>query len=66
MSDDRLNELLNGSLGHPMPLFRLIRLAIALRAVVEATGRAGEEALEAHCRERQEQDERQEVYDDGD
>ena len=32
------------------------RLAIALRAVVDATGEAGEKALEDHCRERQEQD----------
>lgn len=56
MTDDRFNELLNGPLSHPLPLFAITRLVLALRAVVTATGEAGEEALESHCRERAEQD----------
>ena len=56
MTSDRFNELLNGPLSHPLPMFTVTRLAMALRAVVEATGEAGDKALEEHCRERQEQD----------
>lgn len=58
MTDERFNELLNGPLNHPMPMFSLTRLALALRAVVDATGKPGEDALEAHCRARQAKDER--------
>lgn len=56
MTNERFNELLNGPLGHPMPMFRITRLALALRAVLDATGEAGEQALEAHCRERNAKD----------
>lgn len=56
MTDERFNELVNGPLSHPLPMFSLTRLVIALRAVVEATGEAGVQALEAHCRQRQERD----------
>lgn len=53
MTNERFNELLNGPLSHPMPMFSITRLALALRAVVDATGEAGERALEEHCRERE-------------
>jgi hypothetical protein len=56
MTDERFNELLNGPLHHPMVPFVITRLALALRDVVNATGKAGEEALERHCREREESD----------
>jgi hypothetical protein len=57
MTEERFNELLNGPLSHPLPMFAATRLALALLAVVEATGDAGEKALEEHCRMRQQQDE---------
>lgn len=56
MTDERFNELLNGPLWHPMVSFAITRLALALRAVVEATGKAGEDALEKHCADREESD----------
>jgi hypothetical protein len=56
MTDERFNELLNGPLHHPMVPFAITRLALALFAVVSATGKAGEEALERHCREREASD----------
>lgn len=58
MTDQRFHELLNGPLSHPLMPFRVTRLALALAAVVRATGEAGERALEQHCREREEQDKR--------
>lgn len=58
MTIERFNELLNGPLSHPFPAFRITRLALALQAVVEATGQDGEDALEAHCMDRDEQDHR--------
>lgn len=56
MTDERFNELLNGPMGHSFPLFRITRLAMALRYVVEETGESGERALEEYCRARQKQD----------
>lgn len=56
MTSERFNALLNGPLAHPFIPMRLNRLAIALRVVVDATGEAGEKALEAHCQEREEKD----------
>jgi hypothetical protein len=53
MTDERFNELLNGPLAHPLPHFAITRLALALRVVLEATGEAGERALESYCEERQ-------------
>jgi hypothetical protein len=51
MTDERFNELVNGPLSHPVgPLF-MLRLANALRMVVERCGGAGDAALEAHCKE---------------
>jgi hypothetical protein len=58
MTSKRFNQMLNGPLRHPIPMFSMMRLAMALRAVVDATGQAGEDALEKHCREREEDDER--------
>lgn len=57
MTTERFNQLLAGPLTHPMPQFTMMRLALALKDVVDSTGEAGEQALERHCRERQEQDE---------
>jgi len=57
MNAKEFNRLLNGPLAHSLPMFRMTRLAMALQAVVDATGEAGAEALRAHCRERVEQDE---------
>lgn len=59
MTDERFNELLNGALSHPVFMFRLNRLAIALRVVLEAAGEAGEKALEAHCAAREQADQDQ-------
>ena len=56
MTNERFNELLNGPLAHPMPMFTITRLALALRAVVEGTGEQGEKILEEHCASREEQD----------
>lgn len=56
MTDRRFEELVNGPLGHPMIPFRLTRLVLALRAVVDATGDAGDRALEEHCASRERQD----------
>lgn len=49
MTDERFNELLNGPLSHPMPMFAFTRLALALRTVVEACGEPAERALEEYC-----------------
>ena len=57
MTEQRFNQLMNGPLSHPMPHFAIMRLALALRVVVEATGEAGAEALEEYCRQRQQEDE---------
>lgn len=56
MTEQRFNELLNGPLSHPLPMFAITRLAIALKTVVDATGTAGETALESHCQDREESD----------
>lgn len=58
MTDKRFNELVNGPLFHPMPMFTITRLALALRDVVRSTGKAGEEALERHCAHRSAADDR--------
>jgi hypothetical protein len=60
MTTERFNELLNGPLGHPLPIFAITRLALALRAVVDATGEAGDKALEDHCAGRSAADSRDE------
>lgn len=56
MTNERFKELLNGPLSHPMPLFSITRLALALRAVIDATGEAGDRALEAYCADREARD----------
>jgi hypothetical protein len=53
MTTERFNQLINGPLGHPMPQFMLTRLARALLHVVEATGKAGDDALEQFCLDQQ-------------
>lgn len=58
MTEERFNTLLNGPLSHPLLPFTITRLALALRSVVEATGQAGEDALEAYCAGREDQDRR--------
>ena len=58
MKDERFNQLLLGPLHHPLPMFTMTRLAMALRVVVEVTGEVGEKALEEHCRQREEDDQR--------
>jgi hypothetical protein len=57
MTNERFNELLQGPLHHPMVPLAITRLALALRAVVDATGEAGAKALEAHCAQREEAEE---------
>jgi hypothetical protein len=59
MTDERFNELVNGPLSHPIVMFKVTRMALALRYVVEATGEAGDRALEEHCQERNERDRRE-------
>jgi len=53
MTDERFTELINGPLSHPLPMFVITRLVLALRAVVDATGAEGARAIEEHCRERE-------------
>lgn len=56
MTNERFNELLSGPLHHPMIPFVITRLTLALRAVVEDCGAAGDAALERHCAARENQD----------
>jgi hypothetical protein len=56
MTDERFNELLQGPLYHPVPMFTITRLSLALRAVLDATGEAGAQALETWCAEREGRD----------
>jgi hypothetical protein len=59
MTDERFNHLLNeGALAHPVVPFRLTRLALALKYVVDTCGKPGADALEAWCQAREEQDRR--------
>ncbi len=62
MTNERFYELLNGPLHHDLIPFTITRLALALRAVVEACGDAGAHALEDYCAARQEQDEAADDY----
>ena len=52
MTNERFNELINGPLDHPVPMFKIMRLMMALRVVVDAHPDA-DNALEAHCAERE-------------
>lgn len=56
MTDERFNELLNGPLNHPMLVFTVTRLQLALRFVVESAGDQGDIALESFCVEQQARD----------
>jgi hypothetical protein len=51
MTTARFNEILNGALSHPMISLHVSRLALALHFVVNATGDAGDAALEQIARE---------------
>lgn len=59
MTNERFQKLLDGPLSSQLLPFHLTRLILALRAVVEATGAAGERALEDFCAERERQDREQ-------
>lgn len=56
MNQERFNELLAGPLTHPLPMFVVSRLVLALKHVVDAAGEAGEKALEEYCAARERQD----------
>jgi hypothetical protein len=53
---ERYNELLRGPLWHPLPGFTITRLALALKAVVDACGDKGDQALEVYCADLQARD----------
>lgn len=55
MTDERFNQLVNGPLGHFLPSFRITRLALALRDVIESCPEA-EQAFERHCADREKRD----------
>lgn len=56
MSMEEFNRLLNGPLGHPLVMFRITRLTLALSAVVQATGKGGADALWVYCAARDQRD----------
>ena len=56
ITDDEFNELLNGPLMHPMPMFTIQRLALALRMVLEAGGEPAAQALRSYCADRERRD----------
>jgi hypothetical protein len=59
MTDERFNHLMNeGALAHPFIPFRLTRLAMALKYVVDGCGKQGADMLEAWCESRDEQDQK--------
>ncbi len=60
MTEERFNELLAGPLAHPLPMFTISRLALALKVVVAETGQAGEQALEHYCESRTHADQAEE------
>lgn len=56
MTPERFNQLLNGPLQHPLPIFAIMRLQLALLSVLEATGETGDKALERYCAQREAED----------
>lgn len=56
LNDEEFNAMLSGPLHHPLPMFTSTRLALALRAVVDATGEPGVKALREHCQQREADD----------
>jgi hypothetical protein len=62
MTNDEFNEYLQGALSHPMPMFQITRLALCLKAVVEAGGHKAEIALKQWCAEHDRQDHLDERY----
>lgn len=57
MSDEEFNKILTGPLSHPLFMFQINRLAIALRSVVEICGEQGERALRTVASAYQDRDE---------
>ena len=56
LTDEQFNKLLTMLLGrywdsesHPNPNFLIRTLVVAMKALVDATGQAGEKALEKYC-----------------
>jgi hypothetical protein len=49
MTDERFSELLEGPLYHPLPMFIVTRLSLALMSVTFFCGKEGADALEAWC-----------------
>ena len=56
MTEQRFLELLNGPLYNPIGSVMVKHLVTALRAVIAATGKAGEKAFEDHCAARKAQE----------
>lgn len=67
MTNERLHEIINGPLSHPLPVLTISRLALALAYVVGATGEEGDRALEeaAYRRARQDGDEEWQRHEPG-
>lgn len=49
MTTERFARLLKGALHHPLPMFIITRVSLALMAVVTICGKEGADALEAFC-----------------
>jgi hypothetical protein len=56
MTEEEFTALVNGPLKHPLFGFRLVRLAMALRKVMDAGGEPAAEALRTLAREYSERD----------
>ncbi len=56
LTDAEFNRMLAGPLAHPMPMFVITRLSLALRCVVEEMGGEAAEVLRAYCQGREERD----------
>jgi hypothetical protein len=57
LSKEELEKLFNGPLRGPSPQFTILRLVLAIGAMLEATGEAGKQALLDYCANRQQRDE---------
>lgn len=62
MTDERFNEIISGPLWHPISPLMVTRIAMALRAVLLATGNAGDAALEAYAAARDRKDAENDRY----
>lgn len=61
MDNVKFTNLLRGPLAHPLPVFSITRLALALKYVVDRCGDAGEQALDEYCVGRELRDHIEEV-----